>query len=285
MLKKIQLLCNKTTSQKIFWLKTPEIFNPSRLFNYRDLSKWIGWSQRLMNFDDELLKRLSDTRIKGIRNWEYGNLLSYIWKKEDISNWQVLDVGPGDSTFPLFLSKFVGHMTTIDYPSPLEKPSRAKITKWKKNGITIDKGSMLELPYKDGSFDLVTCISVIEHLDDMGNGKQYPYDKFIARTEKGLAEMARMVKKGGYLYVTSDAFIPDLQDVDAWSRKREPGNKIWSAFRFEDINNIFVKTIEKNKLTIIGEKDYSLKQLVSDKNRSTYRGRYFSTFAILARKK
>jgi len=284
MLKKIQILCNKIASQKVFWLKPAETDSPSKLFNRRDLLAMVGWSQRLMNFDNELLKRLSDRRIRGIRNWEYGNLLGYLWKKQNIGNWQVLDVGPGDSTFPLYLNKLVGHMTTIDYPSPLEKPSRARIAKWKKNGITVDKGSMLELPYEDGSFDLVTCISVIEHLDDMGNGKQYSYSEFINRTEKGLAEMARVVKKGGYLYITSDAFVPDLQDVDNWSRKRKPGNKIWSAFRLNDINDVFVKTITKNNLTIIGRKDYSLKQLVSDKNRSSYRGRYFSTFAILVRK-
>ncbi|OFW48235.1 MAG: hypothetical protein A3G77_03035 [Acidobacteria bacterium RIFCSPLOWO2_12_FULL_68_19] len=61
-------------------------------------------------------------------------------------------------------------------------------------GITYQtgaKGDFTRLPYPDEAFDVVTCVSVLEHL---------PRDAQI----RGMTEMARVVKKNGRLVVTYD---------------------------------------------------------------------------------
>ena len=51
-------------------------------------------------------------------------------------------------------------------------------------GMTITEESVYDLQHDDGSFDLVFLLEVLEHLD-------YP--------DKGLAELARVTKSGGYM--------------------------------------------------------------------------------------
>ncbi len=66
--------------------------------------------------------------------------------------------------------------------------------------IRIDKGLAEALPYDDGTFDLITCHTVIEHVEDV---------------EKSLNEMARVLKPGGVLHLEAPNYIwpyePHLQ--------------------------------------------------------------------------
>lgn len=61
----------------------------------------------------------------------------------------------------------------------------------KKYKVDYRKGDLTRLPYEDGFFDIVSCISVLEHM---------PFEEMI----KGIREMARVVKKGGKLIITYD---------------------------------------------------------------------------------
>jgi ubiquinone/menaquinone biosynthesis C-methylase UbiE len=58
----------------------------------------------------------------------------------------------------------------------------------------VRRGDAMRLPYADGSFDVVTCIGSLEHYPD---------------SERGLAEISRVLKKGGraYVYVPNQFFL------------------------------------------------------------------------------
>ncbi|MFA4890443.1 MAG: class I SAM-dependent methyltransferase [Candidatus Paceibacterota bacterium] len=55
--------------------------------------------------------------------------------------------------------------------------------------LNIKEGNLEEIPFEDGKFDIILCTQVIEHLLD---------DK------KGIMELHRVLKKGGYLIISTD---------------------------------------------------------------------------------
>jgi SAM-dependent methyltransferase len=68
-------------------------------------------------------------------------------------------------------------------------------------------GEAEHLPYEDGSFDLVTGLDVVEHLDD---------------DRAGLGEMARVLRPGGraLLFVPAFMFLWGVQDDISNHRRR-----------------------------------------------------------------
>jgi len=177
----------------------------------RELEAFASAAEEMMAFDPYLRARLSDGDIDGLKVWEYGKLMSSIGSFRRL---RVLDVGPGDSTFCLFMSKKGAQVITIDYPQPFAPDKEGFRLKCRGNGVAVNCGTMSRMPYKDSVFDLVTCISTIEHLDTDQGWKPVPVGDFIAATEQSLQEMARVLRKGGYLYLTSDAYEPRLQHSD-----------------------------------------------------------------------
>lgn len=62
-------------------------------------------------------------------------------------------------------------------------------------GVDYTKGDLMNTPYKNDSFDTITCLSVIEHEVD--------YDS-LSR------ESSRLLRKGGVLYITFDYWNPKV---------------------------------------------------------------------------
>ena len=96
-------------------------------------------------------------------------------------------------------------------------------------------------------------------------------------------DMGRVVKKGGYLYLTSDAYEPELQKTDNWSLGAIYRG-IGAAYSLYDIEKAFVNTIEQAGLALVNGHDYRPSLVIDDPQRSNYRGRYFTTFCFLAQK-
>lgn len=99
-----------------------------------------------------------------------GRFNSYWHQIDEILRTQttnVLEIGKGNG----FISNYVGQMgvsvTTLDIDSELHPDAL---------------GSVLQVPFKDGAFDLVVCYEVLEHL---------PFQHFT----EGLAELRRVSKK------------------------------------------------------------------------------------------
>jgi SAM-dependent methyltransferase len=275
----------KLRSRPRAWRPEVPVARPNTLFSRRRVHDLHANVQRLAWRDAQLLHRLSDTRIEGVRAWEYGVLVGCLIRSPEHGSWRCLDVGSGASTFPAYMLEhgWVGSMTTLDLEDPFERPDGAQPSE----GVERVTASMLELPFADASFDLITCISAIEHLDgdrsDPEGQPPAPYERYRSDTRRAVEEMMRVVRRGGYLYLTTDAYIPERQTTDAWSSPHGNG-PIWSAYHYEDIEGLFVRTLEDGGFELVGGHDFDRSHLIDDPDRSTYRGRFFTTFALFAQR-
>ena len=98
----------------------------------------------------------------------------------DTSGWKILDAGCGTGVNLAWLAEF-GDVTGVD-----NSPEAIRFCHLR-NERNVQEASLLDLPYEDGSFDLVTALDVLEHIED---------------DEKALQEIARVCKPGGCLLVT-----------------------------------------------------------------------------------
>jgi len=113
---------------------------------------------------------------------------------------RILDVGCGTGANLLMLSKY-GDAEGVDV-------SEDALAFCRERGIkNVKLGAAEKLPYEDGTFDLVTALDVVEHLDDdLG----------------GLREMRRVLRPGGrvLLFVPTFMFLWGLQDDVSNHRRR-----------------------------------------------------------------
>jgi SAM-dependent methyltransferase len=113
---------------------------------------------------------------------------------------RILDVGCGTGANLLMLSQF-GDAEGVDI-------SEDALAFCRERGLAnVKLGAAEKLPYDDGTFDLVTALDVVEHLDDdLG----------------GLSEMRRVLRPGGrvLLFVPTFMFLWGVQDDVSNHRRR-----------------------------------------------------------------
>src|SRR2546423_11936402 len=112
----------------------------------------------------------------------------------------ILDVGCGTGANLEMLSEF-GWAEGVDVSAEALSFCRAR-------GLeNVKQGEAESLPYKDNSFDLVTGLDVVEHLDD---------------DLAGLKEMRRVLRRGGHalLFVPAFMFLWGVQDDISNHRRR-----------------------------------------------------------------
>jgi SAM-dependent methyltransferase len=113
---------------------------------------------------------------------------------------RILDVGCGTGANLELLAEY-GDAEGVDV-------SAEALAFCRERGLSnVRQGAAERLPYEDGSFDLVTALDVVEHLDD---------DK------AGLSEMRRVLKPGGraMLFVPAFMFLWGVQDDVSHHRRR-----------------------------------------------------------------
>lgn len=112
----------------------------------------------------------------------------------------ILDVGCGTGANLEMLSQF-GDAEGVDV-------SQDALAFCRERGLkNVSHGEAEKLPYEDGTFDLVTALDVVEHLDD---------------DVAGLSEMWRVLKPGGraLLFVPAFMFLWGVQDDISHHRRR-----------------------------------------------------------------
>src|ERR1044071_6247096 len=113
---------------------------------------------------------------------------------------RILDVGCGTGANLLMLSKY-GDAEVVDV-------SEDALAFCRERGLDkVRLGAGEQLPYDDGTFDLVTAFDVVEHMDD---------------DLAGLSEMRRVLRPGGrvLLFVPTFMFLWGLQDDVSHHRRR-----------------------------------------------------------------
>ena len=112
------------------------------------------------------------------------SFLARIIEKSKTRNPRILDVGCGTGGNLEMLGKF-GAAEGVDVSDDALAFCRAK-------GLKAHKGLAEKLPFADESFDVVTALDVVEHLDD---------------DAAGLKEMNRVLKNGGKTLIFVPAFM------------------------------------------------------------------------------
>lgn len=111
--------------------------------------------------------------------------------KSEIQNPKILDVGCGTGANLEMLAQF-GEAEGIDVSDEALEFCKTK-------GLKTHKGLAESLPFEDASFDLVTALDVVEHLDN---------------DLDGLKEMRRVLREGGraLMFVPAFMFLWSVQD-------------------------------------------------------------------------
>lgn len=147
------------------------------LFRVEQSHWWhIGRRKILAGFVEDICRRVTDRRPR------------------------ILDVGCGTGANLLMLSKY-GEAEGVDI-------SEDALAFCRERGLDkVKLGAAEELPYEDGTFDLVTAFDVVEHMDD---------------DLAGLSEMRRVLRPGGrvLLFVPTFMFLWGLQDDVSNHRRR-----------------------------------------------------------------
>lgn len=133
------------------------------------------------------------------RLWEY----PFAILSADITEGMlVADVGCGNTPFTAYLSQLLSPKNVFGYdPDIIEEGSNghshfgAKMSYIKDLGINFFRDNIQKLSAPDDSFDIVFCLSVLEHIDNS------------SQKMRGVKELARIVKPGGKLILTFDLGI------------------------------------------------------------------------------
>ena len=130
--------------------------------------------------------------------------------KSKIQNPKILDVGCGTGANLEMLAQF-GESEGVDVSDDALEFCKAK-------GLKAHKGLAEKLPFEDESFDLVTALDVVEHLDD---------------DVEGLKEMHRVLKSGGraLMFVPAFMFLWGVQDDISHHRIRYTKRQIVERVR------------------------------------------------------
>jgi len=243
-------------------------------FHLPDFSTFKDLIKKSLSFDPNFFKRIIEPETLGLRLWEYSSLLS----NTSVSNKKILDIGSGTSFFPFYLAQKKAKVTALDLKKPMETPYYRKY----KNNPKFITGSVLKLPFKTETFDLVIAVSTLEHLDaDYENNRPVTYRAFLERTKKALKEMSRVCKKKGLVYITTDFYLPQ-QKTDLWPTKI-PYKNIGGAYKAKDLS-LFLKTFSSLGLKPVSQPRFDFTKLKNSSLYSNYRGRYFTTANFLYQK-
>lgn len=243
----------------------------------------------LERFDLYLYDVMNSPRLQGQIVFEYGTLL------RAIDGWaclRVLDIGTGRSTFPRWMSREGAVVTTFDLSKPAERSwggfqERVNDVVGRRPGtVHAVVGSMRGLPFGDASFDLLTSLSVVEHLDtDLPDRTFVPYEEQQRRLGQVLDEMIRVATPGGHIYITSECCDFERATIDRWKPAYyyDEGPALSGAWPVQDVPRLFYDYLTARGCALVGGVQFAPPNIARE-DHWTWRGPYFSGFSVLARK-
>ena len=123
----------------------------------------------------------------------------YAYANIDVSHGRVLDAGSGFTFFPFFLAQRGFQVVCCDTMAILDEPFR-QAQQNTQLPIKFERASITHLTQPDNSFDVVCCVSVLEHMPP-------------AERRRALREFARILHPGGRLITTCDISLGRDTDI------------------------------------------------------------------------
>ena len=221
-------------------------------------------------------------RNKGIRKWKYGMMIHGL---PSLEGKDVLDIGSGPSFLPIYLAKRLkARVTVLDLPVPYTISLETLSRQLARAGVTLKLGHMHSLPFPNGCFDVVTSISAIEHLSHSVDHTTFPSKEgFIRDTKVTLAEMYRVLRSGGWMYITTEAYLPGRVDHDVWGVKLLDGDP-YGAYPLDQVNDIFVNTLQRLGASFPYPICFDESLLLRDAKYASYRNRFMTGFNLFVQK-
>ena len=145
-----------------------------------------SWKQQVIALDDRLLRgrvRRWNSRLFSLGHG-WGEFFERI-QRHDVPGVRVLDAGAGEAIY----RKRFRHARYVALDFGLGE------AEWDYSALDV-LGDLMAVPLRDGSFDLVMSISVLEHMPDPVGA---------------LVELARVLRPGGLLYLATDQCMPQHQ--------------------------------------------------------------------------
>jgi len=135
-----------------------------------------------------------------------------------------LDVGCGIGFFLPTLASHAEKVAGLDYSPDILSYAKYMAEKRGITSASFVEGSIMKLPFADNSFDLVVCMSVLEHFE---------------RPEEPLTELKRVTTSGGtlivgyptetplfhFLHNTASRIIPKRRKIEKIFEKEQPGEE------------------------------------------------------------
>jgi SAM-dependent methyltransferase len=202
----------------------------NKVFDIRDLDSLAFKS--ILREMDEYLGVESTSYLHPGKRWEYPWAVINSGVRAGM---KVLDAGCGNSIFPIYLAKSGCEVTAAD----LEIDTRLAGI----HGVPINYhvGTITDLPFDDDSFDMVFCLSVLEHLPEH-------------ETAAAVRELVRVLRPGGRFVVTVDYF-DDLTQTIHFEMHGRHRIVDWPIF---DEEQLYARIIGPSGLPLQGETDFGV---------------------------
>lgn len=218
-----------------------------------------------LNLNIQAFAKQYGLEFNGLKWFEYAYALLYSGHRHRGS---VLDVGSAKSVFPYFLAAIGYNVTTIDMEDCAYR--QEKSTKFNVKSLFGDLRDFQ--PELEGRFDLITNLSVIEHVDE---------------DTKAVLNLAKYLKPGGVMVISTDFYkeyieYPDANRTIVCDRPEgsHPNSRVYTEDAFLDR---IIKPLEKVGLKRLGLTDYQNVD-IKDPKALSVRGLYTFGIACLRKK-
>ncbi|HMJ49289.1 MAG TPA: class I SAM-dependent methyltransferase [Burkholderiales bacterium] len=186
----------------------PKIPDYQRLLQSELFKSMEGFSGGFLQSQSEHLKAyrgkwVADPLHQWSRQWEYpfvfAKIAEYQQNAGPQSELRILDAGSGVTFFPYYLASCFNHslVSCCDYDYSLGN-AYSRLNGCLPGRVQFVPGDLRSLPFQNKVFDIVYCVSVLEHTD--------AYSTIIS-------EFRRVLKQGGMLVVTFDISVDGEADI------------------------------------------------------------------------
>jgi ubiquinone/menaquinone biosynthesis C-methylase UbiE len=161
-----------------------------------------------------------------IRQLEYSFILGEIMKRfgEDLTGLDVLDAGCGTTVLPCVLADMGAQVTGVDVrPSVVEFMS-SPLQPFHSDRVRYELRNLQHLSYPSESFDIVTCVSVLEHLSRSASRKTLP-------------KLVKLLRQSGILTCTVDYSPAKKVMLGLFVERALEGIRLLVAGQFEKVKS------------------------------------------------